>query len=69
VLTAPYFARILRPRLAIPAGVQAQVNETLSVDVVADCNRFISEGKPSPTPDGELPFLGDYFIQAICIIV
>jgi hypothetical protein len=30
---------------------------------VTDCNRFISEGKPHPIPEDELPVFGDYFMQ------
>jgi hypothetical protein len=48
--------------LALPAAA-AQATEprtTFSVDVVADCNRFISEGVRHPHPG---PVFGDYFMQ------
>ena len=48
--------------LALPAAA-AQATEprtTFSVDVVADCNRFISEGVGHPHPG---PVFGDYFMQ------
>jgi hypothetical protein len=43
------------------AAAQAtESNATFSVDVVADCNRFISEGIGHPHPG---PVFGDYFMQ------
>jgi hypothetical protein len=62
MMTVPQSALICALALALPtAGAQAE--ETFSVDVVADCNRFISEGKPHPIPEEELPVFGDYFMQ------
>jgi hypothetical protein len=45
--------------VVVPAA-GAQADETLSVDIVADCNRFISEGVGHPHPG---PMFGDYFMQ------
>ena len=43
------------------AAAQAtESNATFSVDVVADCNRFVSEGVGHPHPG---PVFGDYFMQ------
>jgi hypothetical protein len=43
------------------AGAQADDlgHPTFSIDVVADCNRFITEGTPHPAN----PAFGDYFMQ------
>jgi hypothetical protein len=48
--------------LALPtaAARAAEPEPTFSVDVVADCNRFISEGVGHPHPG---PVFGDYFMQ------
>lgn len=46
--------------IALLAGAGAQAAEpTFSIDVVADCNRFITEGTPHPAS----PAFGDYFMQ------
>jgi hypothetical protein len=45
--------------VVVPAA-GAQADETFSVDIVADCNRFISEGVGHPHPG---PVFGDYFMQ------
>jgi hypothetical protein len=47
---------------AVVAGAGAQATEpapTFSIDVVADCNRFVAEGTPHPAS----PAFGDYFMQ------
>ena len=59
VMTARHSAVMCALALAIPAA-GAQADETFSVDVVADCNRFISEGVGHPHPG---PVFGDYFMQ------
>jgi hypothetical protein len=62
VMTARRSAVAWALALASPA-VAAQATEshsTFSVDVVADCNRFISEGVGHPHPG---PVFGDYFMQ------
>jgi hypothetical protein len=61
-LTGRQSAAIGALALALPAAA-AQATEprtTFSVDVVADCNRFISEGVRHPHPG---PVFGDYFMQ------
>jgi hypothetical protein len=61
VMTGRQSAAICALALAVPAGV-AQATEpdmTFSVDLVADCNRFISEGVGHPHPG---PVFGDYFM-------
>lgn len=65
MMTARQSAAICALALAFPAGA-AQATEsytTLSFDVVADCNRFISEGRTHPVPADDLPVFGDYFMQ------
>jgi hypothetical protein len=59
VMTARHSAVMCALALAIPAA-GAQADETFSVDVVADCNRFISEGvghphsfSPQPSPPSQ----------------
>jgi hypothetical protein len=59
VMTARRSAVICTLALAFPAA-GAQADETFSVDIVADCNRFISEGVGHPHPG---PVFGDYFMQ------
>jgi hypothetical protein len=59
VSSARHSAVICGLALAIPAAA-AQADETFSVDVVADCNRFVSEGVGHPHPG---PVFGDYFMQ------
>jgi hypothetical protein len=59
VMTARRSAVAWALALASPA-IAAQATEshtTFSVDVVADCNRFISEGVGHPHPG---PVFGDY---------
>jgi hypothetical protein len=61
-LTGRQSAAIGALALALPAAA-AQATEprtTFSVDVVADCNRFIFEGVRHPHPG---PVFGDYFMQ------
>ena len=62
VMTGRQSAVICALALAVPAGVgqATQSDTTFSVDVVADCNRFISEGVGHPHPG---PVFGDYFMQ------
>jgi hypothetical protein len=65
VMTARQSAAVCALALAVPAGV-AQATEpdtTFSVDVVADCNRFITEGRRHPVPADDPPVFGDYFMQ------
>jgi hypothetical protein len=45
------------------AAGAAEARDTFSVDVVADCNRFITEGRTHPVPANDLPVFGDYFMQ------
>ena len=64
-MTARQSAAICARALAFSPGA-AQATEpytTFSVDVVADCNRFISEGRSHPVPADDLPVFGDYFMQ------
>jgi hypothetical protein len=46
--------------LTLVGSAEVQADETFSVDIVADCNRFISEGVGHPHPG---PVFGDYFMQ------
>ena len=46
--------------ILVGSAAGARADETFSVDIVADCNRFISEGVGHPHPG---PVFGDYFMQ------
>jgi hypothetical protein len=59
VMTGRRSAVICALVVVVPAA-GAQADETFSVDIVADCNRFISEGVGHPHPG---PVFGDYFMQ------
>jgi hypothetical protein len=62
VITARRSAAASALALALPT-VAAQATEpypTFSIDVVADCNRFVSEGIGHPHPG---PAFGDFFMQ------
>jgi hypothetical protein len=62
LITSRQSAVVCALALAVPA-VAAHATEpytTFSVDIVADCNRFISEGVGHPHPG---PVFGDYFMQ------
>jgi hypothetical protein len=62
VMTARRSAAVCALALALPvaAARATESDPTFSVDVVADCNRFISEGVGHPHPG---PAFGDYFMQ------
>jgi hypothetical protein len=61
VRTARQFATICALALALPVGAAQAIetDTTFSIDVVADCNRFITEGVPHPAN----PDFGDFFMQ------
>jgi hypothetical protein len=53
-------ARAIALASTAAAAQATESNATFSVDVVADCNRFISQGVGHPHPG---PVFGDYFMQ------
>jgi hypothetical protein len=62
VMTARRSAVTCGLAFALSAGAAhaTEPYKTFSVDIVADCNRFISEGVGHPHPG---PVFGDYFMQ------
>jgi hypothetical protein len=62
VMTARQSAVTCAFAFALSAGAAhaTEPYKTFSVDIVADCNRFISEGVGHPHPG---PVFGDYFMQ------
>ena len=61
-MTARRYAAVFALAIAVPTAAAARSDQkpSLSVDLVADCNRFTSEGVGHPNAN---PSFGDFFMQ------